>query len=203
MITDAYAQGFESLDYGDAPDLRVMGEGLLAMVGQCVMRFSTASARNATLTAPQAGMTVFLTSERLLTVYDGSAWVVVAAGTSTWQNVPLDMTNWAHYTAVLGNWQYRVVNLFGEPTIMFRGGITRVTTYPASPPSPITLTSTALPTTARPTAVRPVTVACSAGSSDTLALKVEITPGGTIAVFGISSTNKPPWISFNGVFCSL
>lgn len=202
MISDVYGQGFQSLDYGDAPDLRVMGEGLLAMVGQSVLRFSTASERNATLTAPQAGMTAFLASERLLTVYDGTEWTVVAAGTSTWQTVPLDTANWEH-DALLGSWMYRPVNLFGEPTIMFRGGIRRKTAYPADPPTSIALNSTALPTGARPTAVRPMTVACSGGSSDTLALKIELGPDGIVTLFGIDSTNKPPWTSFNGVFCSL
>jgi hypothetical protein len=73
-ITDAYGQGFTSLDYGDAPDLKIMGEGLLKIVGQTVMHFASATARSAAILAPVDGMTVWLQDVKRLEVYNGTAW---------------------------------------------------------------------------------------------------------------------------------
>ena len=83
-IEDAYGQGVTSLAYGEKPDLVVMGKGLLEMAGRGVMRFASASARNATLTAPVAGMLAYLTAESQLTIYTGSAWKGVFFGDTTW-----------------------------------------------------------------------------------------------------------------------
>lgn len=76
-ITDSYGQGFTSLDYGETPDLKVMGESLLEMAGQTVMSFASATARTATLAAPVEGMVTWLQDANRLYVYDGSAWVEV------------------------------------------------------------------------------------------------------------------------------
>ncbi|MEU3528812.1 hypothetical protein AB0E62_34025 [Streptomyces sp. NPDC038707] len=74
-ITDKYGQGISGLDYGDLPDLKVLSENLLAMVGQTVMRFASASARNATLASPVEGMATWLTSEARLEIYHGGSWL--------------------------------------------------------------------------------------------------------------------------------
>lgn len=206
--TDKFGQAFAALDYGDVPDLKVMGDGLLLMAGQTVMRFATASTRNATLTAPVAGMTAWLNSEKTLTIYDGTAWVAVAAGTQSWTNVSLaaGFTNNGNSN---GNLQYRVVNLFGENTLMLRGGIN--VTYSGSP-SVIAnggvITGTALPAAARPTSLRSLTGACSTTNSDALSVKLDIATDGHIQIVGTTSSTatpkiQPPWVSFNGVFCSL
>lgn len=90
-IEDDYGQGFTSLDYPDSPDLKVMGEGLLAMIGRTVMRFASATARAATLLAPEAGMVTWRQDAKTLDVYDGAAWGSVAvpvtkSWTPTWSN---------------------------------------------------------------------------------------------------------------------
>lgn len=82
-ITDAYGQGFTSLDYGDAPDLKVMGEGLLKVVRQTVMPFASATARSAAIAAPLAGMTTWLSDVGRLEVYNGSAWTPPAPAVTT------------------------------------------------------------------------------------------------------------------------
>jgi hypothetical protein len=207
-ITDQYGQGFTGLDYGDSPDLKKLSESLLLMAGQSVMRFASASARNATLTAPVAGMVAWLTGEKLLTVYDGTAWVAVAAGTQSWTTVSL-ASGFSHDGNSNGNFQYRVVNLFGEQTLMLRGGLG--VTYSGSP-SVIAnggvVTGTPLPAAARPTSLRTVTGACSTTNSDALSVKIDILPTGHIQIVGTTSSTanpkiQPPWVSFNGCFCSL
>ncbi|WP_060905305.1 hypothetical protein [Streptomyces scabiei] len=206
--TDTFGQGFAALDYGDVPDLKTMGDGLLRMAGQSVMRFASASTRNASLTSPVAGMTAWLNSEKTLTVYDGTAWVAVASGTQAWTNVTLaaGFTNNGNSN---GNLQYRVVNLFGESTLMLRGGVN--VTYSGSP-SVIAnggvITGTALPAAARPTSLRSLTGACSTTNSDVLSVKLDIATDGHIQIVGTTSSTanpkiQPPWVSFNGVFCSL
>lgn len=74
-ISDKYGQGFQGLDYGDIPDLKVLSENLLAMAGQTVMRFASASTRNATLTAPVEGMATWLTAEARLEIYHSGSWL--------------------------------------------------------------------------------------------------------------------------------
>lgn len=203
-INDVYGQGFTSLDYGENPDLKVMGAGLLLMAGQGVMRFASASARNATLAAPVAGMTAWLTGEQLLTVYDGAAWTAVAAGTQAWTNIPL-VAGWSTADAdnnANGTPQYRVVNLFGETTLQFRGAIGK-TSYPGTVPSSWTITSSALPVAARPTKKRTIVVPCSDINSDRITLKMDVQTDGHLSVWGTTSSAKPPWIGFNGCMCPL
>lgn len=206
--TDSFGQGFAGLDYGDVPDLKTMGDGLLEMAGQTVMRFATASTRNATLTSPVAGMTAWLNSEETLTVYDGTAWVAVASGTQSWTGVSL-AAGFSNNGNSNGNLQYRVVNLFGESTLMLRGGLN--VTYSGSPSviaNSGVITGTPLPAAARPTSLRSLTGACSTTNSDVLSVKIDIATDGHIQIVGTTSSTanpkiQPPWVSFNGVFCSL
>lgn len=206
--TDSFGQGFAGLDYGDVPDLKTMGDGLLEMAGQTVMRFATASTRNATLTSPVAGMTAWLNSEETLTVYDGTAWVAVASGTQSWTGVSL-AAGFSNNGNSNGNLQYRVVNLFGESTLMLRGGLN--VTYSGSPSviaNSGVITGTPLPAAARPTSLRSLTGACSTTNSDVLSVKLDIATDGHIQIVGTTSSTanpkiQPPWVSFNGVFCSL
>lgn len=202
--TDAFGQGYTALDYGDVPDLKIMGDGLLKMAGQTVMRFTTATARNAGIAAPVAGMLAWLNSEKQLTVYDGTAWTVIGAGTQSWTTVPI-ASGWSQLSSDnndQGPFQYRVVNLFGEQTIMFRGGIAK-TSYPGSVPSSWTLTATPLPTSARPTNKRTLVVPCSDINSDRITLKLDVQTDGHLSLWGTGNTNRPPWIGFNGCFASL
>lgn len=204
--TDAYGQGIEVAALTDAPNAETLARSIVdAVVPQMIMRFQSASERNATLTgptAPQAGMMTWLATEQLLTLYDGTAWTVVAAGSQAWTTVPLT-SDWAHNGNSQGTFQYRLVNLFGQPTIMLQGGISRVAAYPATFPSYFVLNSTLLPPEARPTTLKTLTVTCSDVSSERIALKLDIRPEGEMRLYGLSTASEPPWVSFNGCFCSL
>ncbi|MET7429647.1 hypothetical protein ABZT16_11695 [Streptomyces flaveolus] len=203
-LSDSYGQGFSGLDYGDLPDLKVLSENLLKITGQSVLRFSTATARNATITAPAAGMIAWLAAEKQWTGYDGTAWVVLSAGTQSWTNIPL-VSGWSTADAdnnANGTPQYRIVNDFGEITLQFRGAIGK-TSYPGTVPGSWIITSSPLPIIARPTKKRTVVIPCSDVNSDRITLKMDIQTDGHLSVWGTSSTAKPPWIGFNGVSCPL
>lgn len=200
--SDDYGQSVPWVDNGDSPDLRVGTKGIVdALTPRSVMRFADAAERNATILTPQAGMVAFLTAEKLFTGYDGSAWVVMAAGSQQWTTVSL-ASGWTHNGNNNGNFQYRLVNLFGADTLMFRGAIGR-SSYPSSPPGDYVITGTPLPTTYQPLTLRTINVPCSDVSSERIALKLDIRTDGHLQIFGTGSSVKPPWIGFNGCFVSL
>ncbi|MCX4849861.1 hypothetical protein OOK39_01990 [Streptomyces sp. NBC_00264] len=200
--TDAYGQGISITAPTDAPDMPATAQALAGgLVPRSVMRFASASTRNATLTSPVAGMVAFLQDTKLFTGYDGTSWVVLAAGTQAWTTIPL-VSGYSHNGNANGNAQYRIVNLFGEPTVMLRGGVGL--TYPSgSLPNASVMTSSALPSAARPTALRTVAAACSAATSTVTSLKIDAQPGGHLLVVGTGTNDKPPWVSLNGCFYSL
>lgn len=201
--TDAYGQGVKIAALTDAPDAATMAQNIVnAVVPQMIMRFQSASERNTTIPVPVAGMMAWLDTEQLLTQYDGKTWSVVAAGSQAWTTVPLT-SDWGHNGNSQGTFQYRLVNLFGQPTIMLQGGISRDTAYPVNIPSYFVLNSTLLPPAARPTTLKTLTVTCSDVDSDRIALKLDIRPEGEMRLYGLKSTAQPPWVSFNGCFCSL
>lgn len=200
--SDAYGQGIQITAPTDAPDIPATAQALAGgLVPRSVMRFASASARNGTLSSPVAGMVAFLQDTKLFTGYDGSSWVVLAAGTQAWTTIPL-ASGYSHDGNGNGSAQYRIVNLFGEPTVMLRGGVGL--TYPGgSLPNGGLMTSSALPSGARPTSLRTVSAACSATTSTVTSLKVDAQPGGQLALIGTGATDKPPWVSLNGCFYSL
>lgn len=204
-ITDDYGQGIQITSNTDAPDMPKTAQQLAAgLVPRGVMRFASASARGATLAgdfAPVEGMLTWLRDVDRLDLYDGSAWVTVSVGNRTWTTINL-ASGWAQNGNSQGTFQYRIVNFAGEDTIMFRGGISRAS-YPGSMPDHFTLNSTLLPSSARPSTLRTIVVPCSDVSSDRITLKLDITVGGTLDLFGTSNTAKPPWVGFNGCFASL
>lgn len=202
MATDDYGQGVSIASLTDAPDAGKLARDIAnAIVQRAVMRFSSASSRGATLTAPVEGMLTWLQDINRLDLYDGSAWVAVSVGTSSWTNISLE-SGFTNNGNSNGNLQYRRLNISGEDSLQLRGGINR-TSYPSSPPSTYVINSTALPSSVRPDTLRSVLVACSDTSSDRIALKLDVRTDGYLEVLGFSSSVKPPWISFNGVIVSL
>lgn len=82
---DSYGQGVDIAALTDAPNAFALAFALAdELVPRSVMRFASATARNATLTSPVAGMTAYLTTEQALTVYTGSAWVTLATNPGAW-----------------------------------------------------------------------------------------------------------------------
>lgn len=118
--TDSFGQGFAALDYGDVPDLKVMGDGLLEMAGQTVMRFASASTRNATLTSPVAGMAAWLSDVKQLTVYDGTQWIAAITGLTGWQSwTPTWATDTGLHLPVWGNASIRCKYMKMGTTVHF------------------------------------------------------------------------------------
>lgn len=73
---DDYGQGVNIASLTDAPDASKLAKDIANAIAQrSVMRFASASARGATLTAPVEGMATWLQDVNRLEVYDGSAWV--------------------------------------------------------------------------------------------------------------------------------
>lgn len=199
--TDAYGQSIVITAPTDAPDIPATAQNLAAgLVPRSVMRFASASTRNSTLATPVAGMVAFLIDTKLFTGYDGTAWVVLAAGTSVW-TTPTLRTGYTGDGNSNGIPQYRIVNLFGELTVMWKGGV-NVTYSGGSPVGGGNFLNAALPTGARPTSLRTITAACSANSSTSLSLKIDFAADGTTQIVAQTGVN-PPWVSLNNVMYSL
>ncbi|MFD5026984.1 hypothetical protein [Streptomyces sp. NPDC058373] len=204
--TDAYGQGIPLPTLTDAPDIPGAISALAAgVLPKLALPFASASVRGATLVgaqAPRAGMITWLQDVSRLEVYDGEAWVSFAFGTNTWKTVPL-ASGWTNNGNSQGTFQYRVVNLFGQSSIFFRGGISR-TTYPATIPVPFQLNTTALPVEARPGSLRTISVPCSDSGSSRITLKLDVSTTGWLNLYGISRpADLPAWVGFNGCFTSL
>lgn len=73
---DDYGQGVNIASLTDAPDASKLAKDIAnGIAARSVMRFASASARGATLTAPVDGMATWLQDVDRLDVYNGSAWV--------------------------------------------------------------------------------------------------------------------------------
>ena len=73
---DDYAQDIDLISLTAAPDIpKAITDLAAGVIPRSVMRFASASARGATLTAPVEGMPTWLQDVNRLEVYDGSAWV--------------------------------------------------------------------------------------------------------------------------------
>ncbi|SDL27550.1 hypothetical protein [Streptomyces indicus] len=203
--TDKYGQGINIASLTDAPNAERLAQDLAdGFASRGVLRFASASARAATMTGPAApveGMLSWLQDLNRLDLYDGSTWVSVSVGASSWTTIAL-ASGYTHNGNDNGTFQYRLLNISGEESLQFRGAINR-TSYPATPPANSIINSVALPIAVRPQTKRTVLVPCSDVSSDRISLKLDITTGGVLELFGFGSATKPPWIGFNGVIVSL
>lgn len=93
MATDAYGQGIQVASLTDAPNAQTLATNLAAVVGQSVMRFTNAAARAAAITSPVAGMTAFLATEKRMTYYDGSQWVIQNPGAFVYASATQSVLN--------------------------------------------------------------------------------------------------------------
>ena len=201
-LTDGYGQNITYPTLTDKPNAQTLGQGIVdGLTPRSVMRFASASVRGGTITVPVEGMMTWLQDVNLLQVFDGSAWVTVAAGTSIWTNISL-ASGFTDNGNSNGTAQYRVVNLFGEPSVMLRGGL-NVTYTSGNIANGGIINSTALPSSARPSTLRTIPVACSAVSSTIASLKLDIQTDGYLKIVGTGGADLPPWVSLNGVICSL
>lgn len=73
--TSALQQFINLPTLSDASDITATGTTMADRIEKYVnMRFATAAARDAVITAPEQGMQVFLTTPQVMTWYDGTAW---------------------------------------------------------------------------------------------------------------------------------
>ncbi|MGW2591669.1 hypothetical protein ACWCXC_15590 [Streptomyces sp. NPDC001515] len=204
-LTDSYGQGVTYPTLTDKPNAQTLGQGIVdGLTPRVVMVFASAAVRGATIIKPSSGMVTWLRDVARLEVYDGTGWATVAAGTSTWKTINLSGTHLTHNGNSQGTFQYRLVNMFGEMTLMFRGGIN--VTYPNPNgilPGANRLNADPLPAQCRPTTLRTVVVPCSDSNSNRITMKLDISKEGILSIIGTSANAMPPWIGFNGVFCSL
>lgn len=201
-LTDSYGQGVPYPTLTDKPNAQTLGEGIVQnIVPRTVMVFPSAVVRGGTISKPAAGMVTWLADVGRLEVFDGSAWVAFGYGTNAWRNVPLS-SGWTNNGNDQGNFQYRVVNLFGEATIMFRGGIARPS-YPGTIPEWFQLNSTPLAEAYRPSTLRTIVVPVSNVGSTRLTMKLDIRTDGYLRLYGVNSIDKPAWVGFNGCWSSL
>lgn len=203
--TDAYGQGIQITSNTDAPDIPKTAQQLAdGLIPRSILRFASSSARGATLTGAQApveGMLTWLQDVNRLDLYDGSSWVAVSTGASAWTTISL-ASGFTQNGNSNGTLQYRLLNISGEESLQFRGAVNR-TSYPSRPPSSYVINSTALPAAVRPQTLRTVLIPCSDVSSTRIGLKLDVQTDGYLQVFGFTSTDKPPWLGFNGVTVSL
>lgn len=74
--TDDYGQGVSIASLADAPNAEALARNIAnAIVKQSILRYTSASQRNATITSPEEGMVAYLKDTDLLTVYTGTAWL--------------------------------------------------------------------------------------------------------------------------------
>ena len=199
---DQWGQGIALWQMTDPPSIpdaiNALADGVIP---RGVLRFASASARGATLTAPVEGMLTWLQDVNRLDVWDSTAWVAVSVGQSTWKTITPE-SPWTQNGNNNGTFQYRLLNISGEESLQFRGALARAS-YPSSPAGSYVVNNTALPSAVRPSTLRTVLIPCSDTSSERIALKLDVKTDGYLEVFGFSSSVKPPWIGFNGVTVSL
>lgn len=210
-LTDSYGQNVPYPTLTDKPNAQSLGQGIVeGIVPKTVMTFASDTVRGATITSPKPGMCTWLTDVQRLDVYDGTQWATVAAGTSSWKTLAMATGDFRHDGNNNGDAQYRIVNLFGHRTIMFRGGVW-IDNYSSTYQAPNQGHFATLPSPDCPTKLRTITVACSiAGKSDRTSVKLDINTNtnkdkpGWLQLVGVNGEgNNPAWVSLNGTFCSL
>lgn len=204
-LYDEYAQQVPFPVQTDRANIRAWGEALVdSVVQRSIMRFPSESVRSAVITSPRAGMQTWIEDVKRMELYDGTRWVATAFGAYAWSNISLAPDFTVSNNNSQGTPQYRVVELFGERALMLRGGVGITYGSGGVPPNAGVLTSQPLPGTAQPATRRTVPLAASVVGGAEPSVKLDINTTGHLAIVGInSSQNSPPWVSLNGVMCSL
>ncbi|MEN2422997.1 hypothetical protein AABB02_33415 [Streptomyces rimosus] len=202
MATDTFGQGVPITLLTDGPNANTLASGIVqALAQRSVMRFSSGSARAATLTAPVGGMVAWLDDARRLELYDGAAWLTLAYGAPGWTTLGL-VSGYSHDGNSNGTVQWRVTTLAGQDFVQWRGGL-NVSYSGSSIANGGYFNSSFLPTSARPSSLRTVSIGCSVASSDSPTLKLDAQVSGDLQIVGTQAGRTPPWVSLNGVMYSL
>lgn len=119
--TDKYGQGVQIASLADPPNAETLASNIAnAIVERSAMRFASASTRNATLTAPVAGMQAWLNDTKQLTVYDGTQWLIAVTATAGMQSwTPTWSTDTGQHLPVFGNADVRCKFMQLGPAVFF------------------------------------------------------------------------------------
>ena len=206
-IADSYGQNVPIATLTDPPNAQTLATGIVNnIVPKTVMTFASASVRGATLvpntpSAPTEGMVSWLKDTNTLSVYNGSTWVTIAAGSTTWTKVTSLQPGWSHDGNGNGDFCYKVADFNGDRTIFFRGALGR--TWSSGVQNNYTLNDDPLPANARPSTKRTIVIPCSDSGSTRITMKMDINPNGDLTVWGFGVNDKPDWIGFNGCYAAL
>ncbi|MCW7941761.1 hypothetical protein AAW14_06580 [Streptomyces hygroscopicus] len=190
-MTDSYGQSIPYLDYTDKPDLKTLGEGIVGgLTPKSVMRFASASARDATITTPVAGMVAWLNDVKQLAYHNGTSWITITA--TDWTA----LTFASGYVAFSGNPAYRIIN----QRVELRGTVEKSDSSPFAKGSFFTICT--LPSAAWPAYYRYFTGATQWAAD--MYGRIEVHPDGTIqCLIPSSGATGAAWISLDQVAYSL
>ncbi|NGO73875.1 hypothetical protein G5C65_37285, partial [Streptomyces sp. SB3404] len=133
--------------------------------------------------------------------WSGSSWVGIACDLIPWTKASL-ASGYGHDGNNNGDVRYRVIDLIGTRFVQWRGGM-NVKYSGGLPAHDGKFLARPLPATARPSSgLRTVPVACSAGDSSILSLKVDFYANGTADLLN-DPGDTPPWVSLNGIMYPL
>jgi len=102
--TDDYGQGLSVASLTDAPNAEALAKNIAnALAQRSIMRFASASARNAAISSPVEGMAAWLQDSNLITIYTGSAWLpLLGASVSDQQSPSFDTSITTYGTGSTG-----------------------------------------------------------------------------------------------------
>lgn len=202
-LTDSYGQGIPFPTLTDKPNAQTLGQGIVeGLTPRSVMSFASAVVRGGTIKKPVAGMLSYIEDVARWEGFDGESWVTLGSGTSAWKT-PVLANGYTDNGNDNGPLRYRRVNLFGEVSVMWQGGLNL--TYSVATktlPNGGVIVDQTLPVDYRPSHRRTVTAACSGVDSNTLSLKIDFNTDGTVAIVRSAGAN-PPWVSLNNVMYQL
>lgn len=195
MATDSYGQTITIPALTDPPDISIIAGGMDDIVSQTVLRFSSASVRNATLVgalAPVPGQITYLEAEdRYEGRMDDGTWRTISSG--PW--VPITFAS--GYAAKTGSPAYRITG----DVVELRGTMERSPVAPFVKGAAFTIAT--LPSAARPNASRYFVGATEFISFDVVA-RVEVAASGAVSVIiPPSSGTAASWLSLDSCRYSL
>jgi hypothetical protein len=77
VATDQYSQSITIPALTDPPNVATLAASITSVLARSLLRYSSATARNAALASPVEGMAAWLQDVNQLTVYNGTAWIQV------------------------------------------------------------------------------------------------------------------------------
>lgn len=193
--TDSYGQSISIAALTDPPNAQALAQGIASAVApRTVMRFTSATARTATLVgtaAPVPGMITYLAAEdRYEARMADGTWLTISPG--PW--IPLTFAG--GFVAKTGSPSYRIV----AGSVELRGTVEKSDATPFTKGAAFTILI--LPAAARPSSFRYFN--CATEFAAHLYARAEVEPGGPVNIIVPPSTaTGASWLSLDSVRFSL